>query len=234
MILFYMRYILVIIIFLVSAFTADADIYVIHAPDGSVFFTNSRPDDSAARVVLKEHDEAISIKPATVYPDTDFVKLAEKKARKHNVDPDLLKAVIKAESNWNHRAVSPKGARGLMQLMPATAAQLGVKNVFDPVENIDGGARYLRYLLERFNGNLTLALAAYNAGPARVEKSMRVPSIPETQSYVRSIVTSYNRTGSRQSQSVSHHNNEPRIKKLVLDDGSVVFTNRDMTFMHSN
>lgn len=234
MISFYMRYILVIIIILVSAFTADADIYVIHAPDGSVFFTNSRPGDASARVVMREHDESDPVKPVSPSSDADFVLLAEKKARKHNVDPDLLKAVIKAESNWNHRAVSPKGARGLMQLMPATAAQLGVKNVFDPVENIDGGARYLRYLLEKFNGNLTLALAAYNAGPARVEKNMRVPAIPETRSYVKNIVASYNRSGGRQSQPVSLHNNEPKIKKLVLNDGSVVFTNRDITFMHSN
>ncbi|MCE5312898.1 MAG: lytic transglycosylase domain-containing protein [Nitrospiraceae bacterium] len=231
-----MRYILVIIILIVWALPAYSDIYVVHAPDGSVYFTNSRPADTSARVVMREEDDVLSVRSEPAESGSDFVSLAEKKARKHNVDPDLLKAVIKAESNWNHRAVSPKGARGLMQLMPATAAQLGVKNVFDPVENIDGGARYLRYLIEKFNGNLTLALAAYNAGPARVEKKMRVPAIPETVSYVRNIVSSYNRSGSKKSGSntAAAHNVEYKIKRFVLDDGSIVFTNRDMAYMHSN
>ncbi|MBN2654540.1 MAG: lytic transglycosylase domain-containing protein [Nitrospirae bacterium] len=219
-----MRYLLIITIIILSAPHAFADIYVMHAPDGSVYFTNSRPDDSSAKVVMREQG-AVSAEPAADPVNaSDYVSLAEKKARKHNVDPDLLKAVIKAESNWNPRAVSPKGARGLMQLMPATAAELGVKNVFDPVENIDGGARYLRYLLEKFNGNLTLALAAYNAGPARVERKMRVPAIQETVSYVRKIVTSYKKNGGSVMPRAAV-NKEPKIVRVVLEDGSVVFTN---------
>ncbi|MDX9714461.1 MAG: lytic transglycosylase domain-containing protein [Dissulfurispiraceae bacterium] len=210
---------------IISASYAYADIYVTHAPDGSVYFTNSRPDDRAARVVMKEEGTTVSAVAASAPEDaSDYTGLAEKKARKHNVDPDLLKAVIKAESNWNPRAVSPKGARGLMQLMPATAAELGVKNIYDPVENIDGGARYLRYLLEKFNGNLTLALAAYNAGPARVERNMRVPAIPETVSYVRNIVTSYKKYN-KSAASKTFNVKEPKIVRVVLEDGSVVFTN---------
>src|ERR1700719_1441945 len=109
-----------------------------------------------------------------------------------HLDPDLVNSVIHAESGFNTHAVSPKGARGLMQLMPATANQLGVNDAFDPQANVDGGSRYLRELLERYNFDLVKALAAYNAGPLRVEQYQGVPPFRETRAYVARIVHEYN------------------------------------------
>lgn len=110
----------------------------------------------------------------------------------YHLDPDLVNSVIHAESGFNARAVSPKGARGLMQLMPATASQLGVNDAFDPQTNVEGGSRYLRELLERYNFDLVKALAAYNAGPERVEQYQGVPPFRETRAYVARIVHEYN------------------------------------------
>jgi len=111
----------------------------------------------------------------------------------YRLDPDLVNSVIHAESGFNARAVSSKGARGLMQLMPATASQLGVENSFDPQANVTGGSRYLRELLERYNFDLVKALAAYNAGPQRVEQFNGVPPFHETRAYIARIVREYNR-----------------------------------------
>jgi len=110
----------------------------------------------------------------------------------YHLDPDLVNSVIHAESGFNSHAVSPKGARGLMQLMPGTANQLGVNDAFDPQANVTGGSRYLRELLERYNFDLVKALAAYNAGPDRVEQYRGVPPFHETQAYVARIVHEYN------------------------------------------
>lgn len=104
------------------------------------------------------------------------------------LDPDLVRAVIRAESNFNSHAVSPKGAQGLMQIMPLTARELGVVDPFDPGENIHGGVKYLRYLLDVFREDYELALAAYNAGPSRVLNKHKIPSIPETQGYVQKVL----------------------------------------------
>jgi soluble lytic murein transglycosylase-like protein len=110
----------------------------------------------------------------------------------YHLDPDLVNSVIHAESGFNSHAVSPKGARGLMQLMPGTANQLGVNDAFDPQSNVTGGSRYLRALLERYNFDLVKALAAYNAGPERVEQYQGVPPFRETRAYVARIVHEYN------------------------------------------
>src|SRR5579872_4959231 len=112
---------------------------------------------------------------------------------RYRLDPDLVNSVIKAESGFNVRAVSPKGAQGLMQLMPGTASQLGVPNAFDPQANVEGGAKYLRELLERYNFDLVKALAAYNAGPQRVEQFGGVPPYYETRAYVARVVRDFNK-----------------------------------------
>src|SRR5579872_3715607 len=112
-------------------------------------------------------------------------------AARHNVDPNLVRAVVKVESNFNSNAVSSKGAIGLMQLMPKTARELKVKNPFDPDQNVDAGVRHLKYLLESYNGDVNLTLAAYNAGEGAVRRSAGVPHYSETQNYVRRITTLY-------------------------------------------
>ncbi len=148
-------------------------------------------DVPAADVVSIEPEDTFAplpaAPPAAAGPQPFYRDLVEAAAKKYNLDADLITSVIAVESNFDPKAVSRKNARGLMQLLPETAAQLGVKNIDDPAENIDGGTRYLRDLLQKYNNNLALALAAYNAGPEKVQLYGRVPPYAETISYVRRV-----------------------------------------------
>lgn len=123
----------------------------------------------------------------------DLNQVVNSASATYHLDPDLVNSVIRAESGFNARAVSPKGAQGLMQLMPGTASRLGVADAFDPLANVGGGSRYLRELMERYHFDLVKALAAYNAGPQRVEQFRGVPPYSETRAYVARIVHDYNR-----------------------------------------
>ena len=149
-------------------------------------------------------------------------QLVQETAQKHNVDPNLISAVISTESNWNTSAISRKGAQGLMQLVPETAQHFGVFNAFDPAQNVDAGTRYLSSLLERYNGDLPKALAAYNAGPRAVDRWRGVPDYRETREYVRKVTSSYFQPGSEHQPWRAA--SKP-IYRSTTDDGRVVFTN---------
>ena len=145
-------------------------------------------------------EEIVAIEPEDYFPapvkerlDVPFEELIRAAAEKHGVEAQLIASVIAVESNFNPRAVSRKQAQGLMQLMPETAARFAVTNVFDPAQNIEAGTRYLKELLERYGQDLRLALAAYNAGPERVEQYQGVPPYRETRSYVRKVTQAVER-----------------------------------------
>src|SRR5882762_4837106 len=141
---------------------------------------------------LPKVELASKAEPAPKAPLVTLDQAIAAGSQRYRIDPDLISSVIHAESNFNSHAVSPKGAQGLMQLMPQTASQLGVNNPFDPQANVDGGTRYLRELIERYNFDLVKALAAYNAGPQRVEQYGGVPPYRETRAYVARIVRDFN------------------------------------------
>lgn len=148
-------------------------------------------EDDVASIEPEDHFVAIPLPPAPtaqVAPYHEFVKAA---AARYAVDEELINSVIAAESNFDPKAISRKNARGLMQLLPETAARYGVQDIFDPKENIDAGTHYLSELLKQYNNDLALALAAYNAGPERVTQLGRVPPYHETVSYVQRVKASY-------------------------------------------
>ena len=163
-------------------------------PDGPPLITRGRGNSQrrlgGAGGPLPEALPPNSPSPAGI-PDGPISSLIEKSAQEHGLDPGLVWLVVQKESGFNPQAVSPKGAMGLMQLMPGTAALLGVQDPFNPAQNIDGGVRYLKQCLERFNNNVSLALAAYNAGPENVAKYQGVPPFAETRNYVANILEAY-------------------------------------------
>jgi soluble lytic murein transglycosylase-like protein len=167
---------------------AFADIYKYVDNEGVIHFTNV-PTDGKYKLFYRE--KPVHFQPNLGSQIEKYDPLIFKAAEKYNVDYKLIKAVIKAESNFNPQAVSRAGARGLMQLMPRTAYALQVKDSFQPEENIEGGVRYLRYLLNLFQGDLYLSLAAYNAGENAVISYSGVPPYRETRTYVQRVLRFY-------------------------------------------
>jgi soluble lytic murein transglycosylase-like protein len=221
-----------------------ADIYKYTDENGVICFTDA-PFGKKTEKVAKEKTSDLSIdnrvsrtsakrlRASTSAGLVDYAAYVRQAASKYEIEPELIRAVIKAESNGDHRAVSPKGAMGLMQLMPQTANDMNVSNPFNPEENIEGGTRYLRYLLEKFNGDITLALAAYNAGPQTVEKYGNVPPISETVQYVKKVFAFYrgrhNVTIKGEREQAAKNFKVPAVVyKIVLEDGTVLFTNSSL------
>ena len=217
--------------------TARAQIATVENQDGRQIFVNANPPRPLAKIDLKA---AAPSPRATIYmpaessltghrrPDLNLdrdgaEKLVREAAERHRVDPALIRAVIETESNWNPAAVSRKGARGLMQLIPSTAQRFGVNDMFNPKQNIDAGVRYLKALLERYNGNLELALAAYNAGEGAVDRAHGIPAFRETVNYVQRVQDAYFRPGSgRLADAFTYRHT---IRKETDESGRTIFTN---------
>jgi len=215
--------VLAIVTIAVVAGTVAAEELLYYVENGDVVITNT-PSRADVKTV-PGFDERVRAVRGNL-PPSRFDVMIEEVARQCGLDADLVKAVAYVESALNPEAVSPKGAMGLMQLMPATAEQYGVRNPFDPYENLLAGARHLGDLLDEFGGNLTLALAAYNAGAGAVRRYQGVPAYRETRDYVRKVHSKLGREDrrSRAAEDAGDQAAAP-IAVRVLPDGSVVYSN---------
>jgi len=183
------RYLVILVVALVLFAAVPflyADIYMYVDKDGTTCFTNLVPSTPRYHVIIKERKKNFRSRSTSRYD-----KHIKEASGIHGVSFPLLKAIMKAESDFNPKAVSKKGAKGLMQIMPSNFKALGIKDPFNPRENVMGGALYLRQMLDRFNGRIHLALAAYNAGPDRVVRSGGIPPIRETEDYVKRVMEYY-------------------------------------------
>lgn len=205
---------------------ASADIYRYLDGDGIVTFTDKMPGSNYA--VVRKTDIPLNGVDRFLrgVERREFTAAIEYAAAKHGLDADLIRCVIEAESAFNPRAVSRAGAKGLMQLMPSTAQRYKVKNAFDPSQNIDGGANFLRDLLKKYRGDLRLALAAYNAGEDTVLRYSGIPPYRETLEYVDKIIDRYGRATTFVKRS---RNERKKIYRYVNDDGSVLLTDTPRT-----
>ena len=203
--------------------------YQFEDEQGVVHYTNV-PGDPRYSFVRKDPEPVVA-RPATESGGAvsqglrAFTHLIRAAAERYGVDTRLIEAMVQTESAGNPTAVSPKGARGLMQLMPQRAALLGVRNSFDPGQNVDGGVRHMRDLLQNFGGDVTLALAAYNAGEAAVRSYGGVPPFAETREYVRRVRALYASSGSVAPQTVALITPPQRVYQSIDEDGTVTFTN---------
>jgi len=209
---------------------------VIDDNSGRHFFVNSDPPPSRFAPVKfsgaksrstiflpAESSFAGRSRPAMSIDRDGAERLVQEAAERHHIDPALVRAVIETESGWNATAKSRKGALGLMQLIPTTAVRFGVNDAFSPQQNVDAGVRYLKTLLQRYNGNLDLALAAYNAGEGAVDRAHGIPAFRETRDYVQKVQNAYFRPGSGRMEGV--WSNLRAIRKEPDPSGRVVFTN---------
>lgn len=176
---------------LVTAIPAAADIYRYEDDEGIVHFTDA-PTDRRFKIFMRDLKKDRELRTRLQFSRSvnpaEYENIIKACADKYGVNPSLIKAVIHAESGYNPNAVSSKGASGLMQLMPGTARSLKVANRFDPKDNVEGGVKYLRFLLDTFRGDVSLALAAYNAGLNKVAKYGGIPPYAETRTYVNRVL----------------------------------------------
>ncbi len=204
--------------FIISVSTAYAELFHFVDRNGVIHFSNAPTDP---RYKPFKGKKLASYEPNR-YSEKDFNKIIDKKSRNYKVDSALVKAVIKAESSFDPEAVSYAGAQGLMQLMPVTAVNLDVINPFDPEDNIDGGVRYLKYLLELFKNDIKLALAAYHAGEQNVYKHNGIPPIQQTRDYIKKVLNFYKEYGGR----IPSKEKEKPIYRVVSSDGTITYTNK--------
>jgi len=177
--------------FLLWPVVSGADIYRYVDGEGVIHYSNTQPDEKFT-LYLREGPKAAPPAPSTALPDASWMAgYVDRFSRANDLPPALVHAIIKAESNGQRKAVSRKGAKGVMQLMPFTSKRLRVADPFDPIENIEGGIKYIKELLVTFQGDITNAVAAYNAGPAAVRKYGGVPPYQETRLYVRRVMGLY-------------------------------------------
>jgi soluble lytic murein transglycosylase-like protein len=190
---------------------------------GKVIFINGDSTSTSHGSTIKSGLGRLSLDSQAPPPDR-LERIVHEAAERHQVDPALVKAVISTESGWNPQARSRKGAVGLMQLIPQTAQRYGVGNPYDPAQNVEAGTTYLKALLDRYNGDLTKSLAAYNAGEHIVDRVGGVPPYWETQRYVQKVTNAYFRPGSDRNPTLWSAP-KPPVRKEVDPHGRVVFTN---------
>ncbi len=221
---------------------AEARRYVYQYADenGAVCFSTKPVKDYIKKIRIQEPP-----RPAATKKDHEkIIKCIRKASVKYGVDPDLAVAVARVESGFNCRAVSPKGAKGVMQLIPSTAAQYRVTDIFDVQQNITAGIRHLRYLMTLFNRNVRFVLAAYNAGEARVVRARGIPNIKETEQYVELVITHYRQYKNKPLQlyalhvpdwkkleeklglSRKNYRRRSPVRKYVDESGMIILTNR--------
>lgn len=216
---------------LAVAAPASGEMYRYVDQNGVATFSDVSPETRAKMLTVIGTKRALS-QSATKEMERRFLSLIRSTATRHGMDPDLVRAVIAVESGFDSRAVSRRGAKGLMQLMPETARSYGVSNPFSPEDNVSAGTQYLKHLIRSFDGNLYLALAAYNAGPTAVFRYGAIPPFPETTNYVRKVLTLYNGhtpdlSGSIASRTTRVAGTDLKIYRVRLDDGTVLYTNSD-------
>jgi len=215
------------------ASSAQAQIASVTDISGRRMFVNADPNPVAKFIPAAVKPQSIYMsgeiafmgknRPAVSLDRDGVEKLVREASERYRVDPALVRAVIQTESNWNTSAFSRKGAMGLMQLIPTTAQRFGARDAFNPKQNVDAGVRYLSTLLERYNGNLDLALAAYNAGEGAVDRAHGIPAFRETRNYVQRVQEAYFRPGSGRMDTAYLRANP--IHRVVDGSGRVIFTN---------
>lgn len=218
-----------------------AEVYMLKDTRGVIYFSDTPPAKKSRSIIVKRYKPARTVKAGVPQKRTRYSSRSRRSifssrydhliraaARRYNLDPMLIKAVIKTESDFDRFSVSSKGAKGLMQLMPGTAREMRVRSVFDPKQNIFGGSRYLRQMHNRFGGDSRLALAAYNAGPTAVKNHRGVPPYPETKRYIKKVQAHYRSLSGRGALRAYSQTDWARTKAVIYSfknrQGSQVYT----------